>query len=167
MLEEEGFPLLIASGVYHAKWLEDHLPPNHSYFHTSFYTRKFADSLKPRILLGEESCEDTGMRATGWTAYVKLLYDTQKREERRDLREACLFKDMHSMFAAVATSQGIDITAMQFSFQSNADVTEPTIDQNSIQQVGFIYTLYRNYDFIYNILNVVCFTISKYHNARI
>jgi hypothetical protein len=107
------------------------------------------------------------MRATGWTAYVKLLYDTQKREERRDLREACLFKDMHSMFAAVATSQGIDITTMQFSFQSNADVTEPTIDQNSIQQVGFIYTLYRNYDFIYNILNVVCFTISKYHNARI
>ena len=97
-----AIPLLVASVVYHAGWLREHLPAAHPVFQTRLFTGGFIERLSPHVVAGCNHNPESGLVATGVPPHLILAHRLhlleeearqQKKaneEESRKLREVIL-----------------------------------------------------------------------------
>jgi hypothetical protein len=60
-----AIPFVMASVIYHVKWIEENLPKSHPYFASRLYTTRVCNRLSNEVVTGYDNCEYTKMSATG------------------------------------------------------------------------------------------------------
>ncbi len=66
-------PFLLVSLVYHKDWLHANLVPEHPLFSISLFTTGKINTFSNNVILGNNECTSTGMRATGIPPYIGLM----------------------------------------------------------------------------------------------
>jgi hypothetical protein len=74
----EALPFLCASLAYHSPWLAATLSPSHPLFRTYIWTSGFLSAAREHVLVGNNRCNLTNMRASGIPPFMTLarqVYD--------------------------------------------------------------------------------------------
>ena len=82
------FPFLLASLVYHEKFLRDTLPRSHPIFQARVFTHnRMLEQLRGNVLLGYGCCPSTGLQATGIPPHLAVAKEVESLiEEVKKLR---------------------------------------------------------------------------------
>ena len=79
-------PYIVASLAHHHAWLKENLPRNHPFTLTSLWTSGALRDLKDKVLLGNGTCEVTGMRASGLPPHILHAVQLQRMEKTAEAR---------------------------------------------------------------------------------
>ena len=69
-----GYPVLLASIVFHQDWIKDNCPENHPLFYSRLFTSGIVQRLRSKVETGIFKNEKTKLVATGVPQYVKELH---------------------------------------------------------------------------------------------
>ena len=74
-------PYLLASMVYHRKWITDTLPVQHPLFLQQVWTSGILERLAEKVIIGHFHDVNVGMKATGIPPYVVLSHQISSLED--------------------------------------------------------------------------------------
>jgi hypothetical protein len=76
------YPALVASAIYHADFLLQQLPPNHSIFNNVLFEEKLYDTWRDAVITGHGHCPHTNMRASGIPPHTPILQGLNQVSEK-------------------------------------------------------------------------------------
>lgn len=121
-------PYLLASLVHHQEWLQQTLPSNHPLFRTMLWTSGKVRALASFVLVGNQECLETNMKATGIPQIISLR---QQIRDQKGIIESLMQRMninheqvMESLPAAVAKH-----ISDNFTIQGMVPVTQSHFDQ--------------------------------------